>query len=871
MKHARYLFLLLTIFVLLNTLVAQRTPHKPDQFVPGGTITLKIPPSPPHGHQSWDSSITKRAGHYTKQDWKNLIDSLWGPGISTAEKLAIFDDYWNLVDQTWGGFPNLAINWDSLKNVYRPEVAAGVSRGRFYGILSRMSRALNELHTTVVDMGIDSSLGIDYLSPTEYPNYPSYKYQPGIPIFNTGPTSFRSNFGTGVTPLPDSTALVYSVMPNHPLNLQPGDIILGYDGIPWKNLIKELYDAELPIFAGGGLIGSSPHSAFHVAMLSVGMNWGLFDTIDVFKYSTKDTVHFATSLLKSINQPYHIATEQLPIKGVPFPDIKTNKMVSWGVIEGTAIGYIYVWDWYGNPIGQTRVLFGQAVDELLHQKNIPGLILDFRTNYGGWPEYANDGFQQLFNFDPTSQYAFAQRIVGNDHNAFTLQTPPSVQFFTPGGVIFDRPIAVLLGPSCLSSGDYNAFRMRFHPMVRSFGKKTSGAYVAWRNISNRSWNQTYYSSIYDGSVYSNYNNEGYMIHKSFPVDEEVWLTQAGVAIGDDDVVKRAMEWISSAVHAHHLKPVTTHLKPGIDSVRLTVRLSHPNNSQAAVTALLSNAANTIRDSLRFFDDGVHGDSAAGDGFLAAIGKPIPQEGEFFVTLRTYDGATGKSFTLPSAIRLYTSGPLKISKTTLLGADTIGLVGHILNFQFEIANMGITDTITNVSLSFYSPDTMITLAAYPGTYTIPPGGSIATFQQYLLVKSNALDRHRAPVIMSGTMNGYPAWSDTMWFTLKTTGILIEDDKLPKVYALEQNYPNPFNPITVISYALPTASRVRLSVFDLLGREVALLVNDEKPAGTYKATWDASTFPSGVYFYRLSASTSSGHAGNSVNTKRLVLIK
>ena len=313
----------------------------------------------------------KKPGHYTVNDWRQLIDSLWGAGLPTATKLSVFDNFWNKVDQTWGGFPNLVVNWDSLKNVYRPLVLAGVSRGRFAGILTRLTNALNEWHCYTVDLGIDSTMGFypDLLVDVEYPNYPSFQYRPGLPIININILFFRTNFGAGLTPLPDSTAMVYSVMPNHPLGLQPGDVILGYDGIPWRKLIRELLNAELPMFIGGNLLGSSPASGYHAAMISAGMNWGLFDTIDVVKYSTNDTLHYPTSVLNTISPPYHVATEQLPVKGVPFPDLKGNKLVSWGVVQGTKIGYVYVWDWYGMPSGETRTLFARAVYELVPAKS----------------------------------------------------------------------------------------------------------------------------------------------------------------------------------------------------------------------------------------------------------------------------------------------------------------------------------------------------------------------------------------------------------------------------------------------------------------------------------------------------------------------
>jgi hypothetical protein len=74
-------------------------------------------------------------------------------------------------------------------------------------------------------------------------------------------------------------------------------------------------------------------------------------------------------------------------------------------------------------------------------------------------------------------------------------------------------------------------------------------------------------------------------------------------------------------------------------------------------------------------------------------------------------------------------------------------------------------------------------------------------------------------------------------------------LPEKFELAQNYPNPFNPTTSISYALPQAGNVHLTVFDYLGRDVATLVNEYKEAGYYEASFDASHLSSGIYFYQL----------------------
>ena len=96
--------------------------------------------------------------------------------------------------------------------------------------------------------------------------------------------------------------------------------------------------------------------------------------------------------------------------------------------------------------------------------------------------------------------------------------------------------------------------------------------------------------------------------------------------------------------------------------------------------------------------------------------------------------------------------------------------------------------------------------------------------------------------------------------------VEDrnNQIPNHFSLHQNYPNPFNPSTVISYQIASAGKVSLKVYDMLGREVATLVNETKSAGNYTATFNATKLPSGVYFYRLQAGTYS-------NTKKLLLLK
>jgi N-acetylmuramoyl-L-alanine amidase len=103
-------------------------------------------------------------------------------------------------------------------------------------------------------------------------------------------------------------------------------------------------------------------------------------------------------------------------------------------------------------------------------------------------------------------------------------------------------------------------------------------------------------------------------------------------------------------------------------------------------------------------------------------------------------------------------------------------------------------------------------------------------------------------------------------VKSTATAVEPipGAVPVAFALEQNYPNPFNPSTNIEFRVSNLGFVSLKIFDVLGRDVATLVNEVRPAGVYRMRWDASSFPSGVYFYRL-------RAGDFVQTKKLVLTK
>ncbi len=156
------------------------------------------------------------------------------------------------------------------------------------------------------------------------------------------------------------------------------------------------------------------------------------------------------------------------------------------------------------------------------------------------------------------------------------------------------------------------------------------------------------------------------------------------------------------------------------------------------------------------------------------------------------------------------------------------------------------------------DSLVLLSEFDGptesgqllTYTAPPG----------------LLPYRYIRIFSTVSPSWVAWSEIVIHTQNVTGISEDSPGIPRSNSLLQNYPNPFNPGTTIGYGISSGESgwVRLAVFDLLGREVALLVNENQAPGRYEVRFDAAGLSSGVYLYKLTA-------GNFVRTRRMAVIK
>jgi len=118
--------------------------------------------------------------------------------------------------------------------------------------------------------------------------------------------------------------------------------------------------------------------------------------------------------------------------------------------------------------------------------------------------------------------------------------------------------------------------------------------------------------------------------------------------------------------------------------------------------------------------------------------------------------------------------------------------------------------------------------------------------------------------TGADGGQPA-GDLRWWNM--TPVSVEgpgSSVIPDGYSLGQNYPNPFNPSTTFTFSLPQSGQVVLKVFNLIGQEVATVLNEKRNAGNHEVSFDASKLPSGMYFYSLSS-------GGFASSKKMLLIK
>ena len=297
---------------------------------------------------------------------------------------------------------------------------------------------------------------------------------------------------------------------------------------------------------------------------------------------------------------------------------------------------------------------------------------------------------------------------------------------------------------------------------------------------------------------------------------------------------------------------------GVDSALFRTKFSNIYNHQFTPHLIYVNTDSTQIDSLTLFDDGLHGDSLSNDGIYGGYIPKQQIENFYSLSVSTVDNQTSKYFNTPDICRFTTVGPVVLDSISCTKTSTNYLV------RTYLINQSSSTTITDVSLKLICDDPWA-LPISPDVRNlsnIPPGGIISNAFSFAVYYIDSLFPGYFNFKVEVMSDGRTYWTDSMQVII--TGVEDEVNEIPTEFALRQNYPNPFNPSTKIKYSVPQSSQVQIKVFDVLGKEIETLLNEEKSAGTYELIWNAANLPSGVYFYQLKA-------GEYINTKKMILIK
>ena len=498
--------------------------------------------------------------------------------------------------------------------------------------------------------------------------------------------------------------------------------------------------------------------------------------------------------------------------------------------------------------------------------------MDFRLNYGGTMEEAHPGYSLLFN-EMLTKVSFDVRGNPNDHfYMIPSQTHTTDRFVIVGdpGSFYDKPIAVLTGPNAVSNGDWESLRMQFHPMVRTFGKPSNGAFTPsdYPNLRHTDW----YFTRATGSGYL-IDGHQYLAHTGVKIDEEVWLTREDVAKGEDSVVKAAMQWIQNSVFAHDIQLDRTCARPGIDSVGITAKVENPNSHNILVQGLIFDGSGEIIDSTLFYDDGNHNDGMAGDGLWGAFWRTTQDEQHYSFKTKLTDFDSGMTHNDYNITRFTTIGPIVVESYINLSADTLINPGDVLPMRLVLKNEGSIATAANIFIGGDCLDTVVTnVTTSDNSFAdIAPGETVTSNGIFVIYFADNFEGGREiPFEVDIYSDNYLFWKDTFSVYIYPTHISNkENSKIPEKFSLRQNFPNPFNAGTTIRFDLPRISHVDLIVYDVTGREMKKLVQRELTAGSHQVKWDGKddsgrNVASGVYLYKIISQ------GMSL-TKKALLIK
>jgi hypothetical protein len=346
-------------------------------------------------------------------------------------------------------------------------------------------------------------------------------------------------------------------------------------------------------------------------------------------------------------------------------------------------------------------------------------------------------------------------------------------------------------------------------------------------------------------------------------------------------------YLSALADFTNTKPTITNVVPSVTNPELNTTIfitANVINTNSVYLGYRDNVENKFTKII-MYDDGAHGDGTAGDNVYGASINVSNTFIQYYIYAENNNvgmfspvRAEHEFYTVNATITTITPGALVVNELLAQNSTTVTDPNGEYDDWIELYN----NTANVLSLdNLYMSDTYSNLMKweFPGGTTIAPNSYLIVWADEDLTQSGLhasfrLSASGENVILSydngikieeitfgaqTTDMGYARIPNGAGafviqpptFNLDNETALDVDDEsvLPKEFTLYQNYPNPFNPTTTISFQLPITSQVTLKIYDVLGNEVAILVNENKPAGSYEVMFDATRLSSGMYFYRI----------------------
>jgi photosystem II stability/assembly factor-like uncharacterized protein len=439
---------------------------------------------------------------------------------------------------------------------------------------------------------------------------------------------------------------------------------------------------------------------------------------------------------------------------------------------------------------------------------------------------------------------------------------------------------------------------------KSWIHKTEDGGYNWKEI----FNSEHYNNYFISDMEFNSDGTGWLIGKSiyyegvllttydfgeswfieiddlkYPLNSISLSDSIGYAVGDEGLMINLIKPKSKIASGVSLEISDKYFDPKIDTINFIAEISNPENHQVEVFANIYNADGSINDTVFLYNDLEQKDNISNNNIWSgSLFAGDLNEDMFEVELITKDIALNYLHTYPCKQYFTTVGPVYLVsfKDTLLNNEYLGL------HEFTLYNSSKDRMVEDISIHMYSVSECLGRTynynvsfgdIYPKQPRLHLGFHIT------IELANCEDSLK--FLMDIASEGRIYWKDSLSLKIPDpTGISILD--LPEEFSTEQNYPNPFNPSTTIRYTIPHRPRqligdgvniekinetsdfslmnVKLKIYDILGSEVATLVNEKQKPGYYKVEWDASNYASGIYLYRF-------QCGDFIKTRKMIFLK